>query len=138
MKLIIFDFVIKHRLKKINFVDESLRRSDYHDVNTKITRLLLILQTKLSMIAFLYLQFSNICAIIVVVSANITRIVSYKNEILRLEIATFVFISLSVEKRRQNDKLKQYLFRAIIAVLSANENSYENNFEFILNLIKAL
>ncbi len=99
MKLIIFDFVIKHRFEKINLVDESSRRFDYHDVNTKITWLLLILQTKLSMIAFLHLQFSNIRAIIVAVSANIARIVSYEDEILRSEIAISVFISLNAEKR---------------------------------------
>jgi hypothetical protein len=98
MKLITFDFVVKHRLEKINLVDESSRRFDYHDVNTKITRLLFILQTKLNMIAFLHLQFSDIRAIIVVVSANIARIVSYESEISRSEIATFVSISLSAEK----------------------------------------
>jgi predicted RND superfamily exporter protein len=90
------------------------------------------------MIAFLHLQFSNIRAIIVAVSANITRIVSYENEILRLKIAIFEFISLNAEKRRQSDELKQCLSRAVIAVLFANKNSYEDNFEFILNLIKVL
>ncbi len=138
MRLISYDFIIKHRFEKINLVDEFSRRSDYHDVNTKIIRLLFILQTKLSMIAFLHLQFSNIRAIIVVVSANIAKIVSYENEILRSKVATFEFISLNAEKRRQSDELKQCLSWAIIAVLSANENSYEDNFEFILNLIKAL
>ncbi len=100
MKLITFDFVIKHCLKKINFVDESSRRSDYHDVNTKIIRFLFILQTKLSMIAFLHLQFSDIRATIVAVSANIARIVSYENKISRSKITIFVSISLNTEKRR--------------------------------------
>jgi hypothetical protein len=36
MRLINFDFIIKHRLEKINLVDDSSRRFDYHDVNTKI------------------------------------------------------------------------------------------------------
>ncbi len=90
------------------------------------------------MIAFLHFQFSNIRAIIVVVFAYITKIVSYESEISKSEIATFVFISLSAEKRRQNDELKQYLFEVIIAALSANENLYKNNFKFILNLIKTL
>jgi hypothetical protein len=57
---------------------------------------------------------------------------------LRSKVATFEFISLNAEKRRQSDELKQCLSWAIIAVLSANENSYEDNFEFILNLIKVL
>jgi hypothetical protein len=138
MRLISFDFIIKHRLEKINLVDEISRRSDYHDVNTKITRLLFILQTKLNMIAFLHSQFSDIRAIIVVVSANITRIVSYENEISRSKVATSESISLNVEKRRQSDELKQCLSQVIIAALSANENSYEDNFKFILNLIKIL
>ncbi len=138
MRLVSFDFIIKHRLEKINLVDELSRRSDYHDVNTKITRLLFILQTKLSMIAFLHLQFSDIRATIVAVSANIARIVSYENEISRSEIAISESISLNAEKRRQSDELKQCLSRAVIAALSANENSYEDSFEFILNLIKTL
>ncbi len=138
MKLVSFDFIIKHRLEKINFVDEFSRRSNYHDVNTKIIRLLFILQTKLNMIAFLHLQFSDIRAIIIVVFANITRIVSYENEISRSKIVIFVFISLEAKERRRNDKLKQYLFRAVIAILAVNENSYENSFEFILNFIKIL
>jgi hypothetical protein len=85
------------------------------------------------MIAFLHLQVSDIRAIIIVVFANIARIVSYKNKILRSKIAIFVFISLNVEKRRQSDELKQYLLRAMIAVLSANKNSYKDNFIKCIN-----
>jgi hypothetical protein len=43
MRLINFDFIIKHRFEKINLVDDSSKRFDYHDVNTKIIRFLLIL-----------------------------------------------------------------------------------------------
>ncbi len=50
MHLVNFDFIIKHRFEKINFVNVSSRRFDYHDVNTKITRFLFILQTKLRII----------------------------------------------------------------------------------------
>ncbi len=59
MCLVNFDFIIKHRLEKINFVDVSSRHFDYHDVNTKITRFLLILQTKLRIIDVVQLRFSN-------------------------------------------------------------------------------
>jgi hypothetical protein len=90
------------------------------------------------MIASLHLQFSDIRAIIVAVSANIARIVSYESDISRSKVASFVSISLNAEKRRQSDELKQCLSRTIVAALSSNENSYEDNFEFILNLIKAL
>ncbi len=138
MRLISFDFIIKHRFEKINLVDDSSRRFDYHDVNTKIIRLLFILQTKLRIVALLHIQFSSVRAIIVALSAKISRIVLDESEISRSKVATFVFISVLSEKRRKCDELTQCMSRAIIAILSKNETFYENNFEFILNLIKTL
>ncbi len=138
MRLISFDFIIKHRLEKINLVNDSSKHFDYHDVNTKIIRLLLILQTKLRIVVFLHIQFLNVRAIIVALSAKISRIVSNENEISRSKVATSASISVFSEKRRECDELTQCVFRAIIAILSKNETFYENNFEFILNLIKIL
>jgi hypothetical protein len=77
-------------------------------------------------------------AIIVALSAKISRIVLDENEISRSKVATSVSISVLSEKRRKCDELTQCVFRAIIAILSKNEIFYENNFEFILNLIKIL
>jgi hypothetical protein len=138
MRLVNFDFIIKHRFEKINFVDDSSRRFNYHDVNTKIIRFLFILQTKFRIVVFLHIQFSSVRAIIVALFAKISRIILDENEILRSKIATFVFIFVFSEKRRKYDELTQCVSRAIIAILSENETFYENNFEFILNLIKIL
>jgi hypothetical protein len=138
MRLISFDFIIKHRLEKINLVNDSSKRFDYHDVNTKIIRFLFILQTKLRIVVFLYIQFSSVRAIIVALSAKISRIVSNESQISRSKIAIFAFISVLSEKRRECDELTQCVFRAIIAILSKNEIFYENNFKFILNFIKTL
>ncbi len=138
MRLISFDFIIKHRFEKINLVDDSSKRFDYHDVNTKIIRLLFILQTKFRIVVFLHIQFSSVRATIVALSAKISRIVSNEDEISRSEIATSVSISVLSEKRRECDELTQCVLRAIIAILSENETFYENNFKFILNLIKTL
>ncbi len=138
MRLVNFDFIIKHRFEKINFVDDSSRRFNYHDVNTKIIRFLFILQTKLRIVVFLHIQFSNVRAIIVALFAKISRIVSNEDEISRSKIAISAFISVLSEKRRECDELTQCVFRAIIAILSENEIFYENNFEFILNFIKIL
>jgi hypothetical protein len=77
-------------------------------------------------------------AIIVALSAKISRIVLDEDEISKSEVAIFVFISVLSKKRRECDELTQCVFRAIIAILSENETFYENNFEFILNLIKTL
>jgi hypothetical protein len=77
-------------------------------------------------------------AIIVALFAKISRIIFDESEISRSEIAIFVFIFVFSEKRRKCDELTQCVFRAIVAILSENEISYENNFEFILNLIKIL
>jgi hypothetical protein len=117
MRLVSFDFIIKHRFEKINFVDDSSRRSDYHDVNTKIIRLLLILQTKLRIVVSLHIQFSSVRAIIVALSAKISRIASNENEISRSEIATSASISVLSEKRRECDELTQCVLRAIITIL---------------------
>jgi hypothetical protein len=138
MRLISFDFIIKHRFEKINFVDDLSRRFDYHDVNTKIIRLLFILQMKLRIVIFLHIQFSNVRAIIVALSAKISRIVLNENEISKSKVAIFAFIFVFSKKRRECDELTQCVSRAIIAILSKNEIFYENNFEFILNLIKIL
>jgi hypothetical protein len=138
MRLVSFDFIVKHRLEKINFVDDSSKRFDYHDVNTKIIRLLLILQTKFRIVVSLHIKFSNVRAIIVARSAKISRIVFDENEISRSKVAIFVSISVLSKKRRKCDELTQCVLRAIIAILSKNEIFYENNFEFILNLIKIL
>jgi hypothetical protein len=77
-------------------------------------------------------------AIIVALSAKISKIDFNENEISKSKAATFVFISVLSEKRRKCDELTQCVLRAIIAILSENETFYENNFEFILNLIKIL
>jgi hypothetical protein len=136
MRLINFDFIIKHRFEKINLVDDSSKRFNYHDVNTKIIRFLFILQTKFHIVVVLHIQFSSIRAIIVAISAKISRIVFDESEISRSKIAIFVFVFVLSEKRRQYDELTKCVFRAMIAILSENEIFYENNFEFILNLIK--
>jgi hypothetical protein len=136
MRLINFNFIIKHRFEKINFVDDSLRCFDYHDVNTKIIRFLFILQTKFRIVVVLHIQFSSTRAIIVAIFAKISRIVSDENEISKSKAAIFVFIFVLSKKRRQYDELTQCVFYAMIAILSENKTFYENNFEFILNIIK--
>jgi hypothetical protein len=138
IRLINFDFIIKHRFEKINFVDDSSKRFDYHDVNTKIIRFLFILQTKFRIVIFLHIQFSNVRAIIVALFTKISRIVLNENEIWKSKIAISVFIFVLLKKRRECDKLTQCVFRAIIAILLKNKIFYKNNFEFILNLIKIL
>jgi hypothetical protein len=138
MRLINFDFIIKHQFEKINFVDDSSKRFDYHDVNMKIIRFLFILQTKLRIVVFLHIQFSSVCAIIVALSAKISRIVFDENKISRSKITISAFIFVFSKKRRECDELTQCVLYAIIVILSKNETFYENNFEFILNLIKIL
>ncbi len=112
------------------------RRFNYHDVNIKIIRFLFILQTKFHIVVFLHIQISNVRAIIIALSAKISRINFDKNEILRSKIAIFVFISVLSKKRRKCDELTQCVSCVIIAILLKNEIFYKNNFEFISNFIK--
>ncbi len=129
MRLISFDFILKYQFEKINFVDDSSRRFNYHDVNTKIIRLLFILQTKLRIVVFLHIQFSSVRAIIVALSAKISRIDFNEDEISKSKTAIFVFIFVLSKKRRKCDELTQCVLHAIIAILSKNKTFYENNFE---------
>jgi hypothetical protein len=138
IRLINFNFIIKHRFKKINFVDNSSKRFNYHDVNTKIIRFLFILQTKLRIVVFLHIQFSNVRAIIVALFAKISRIVLNEYKISKSKIAIFASIFVFSKKRRECDELTQCVLRVIIAILSKNKTFYEYNFKFILNLIKIL
>jgi hypothetical protein len=138
MWLINFDFIIKHRFEKINFVDDSSKRFNYHEINTKIIQFLFILQTKLRIVVFLHIQFSIVRAIIVALSAKISRIDFNEDEISKSETAIFVFIFVLSKKRRKCDELTQCVLRVIIAILSKNEIFFENNLKFILNLIKIL
>ncbi len=124
--------------EKINFVDDSLRRFNYHDVNINIIQLLFILQTKLRIVVSLHIQFSSVRAIFVALSAKISRIVRDETEISRSKIAIFVFISVFSKKRRECDELTQCVSRLIIAILSENEIFDKNNFQFILNFINTL
>jgi hypothetical protein len=86
MRLIHFNFIIKYRFKKINFINNSSKCFNYHDVNTKIIRFLFILQTKLCIVVFLYIRFSNVRAIIIALFVKISRIDFNENEISRLKI----------------------------------------------------
>ena len=43
MKIIAFDFVIKHKAKKFNSVDAFFKQFNYQSVNTEITKLLSII-----------------------------------------------------------------------------------------------
>ena len=54
MKLAAFDFVISHRLRKMNPADVPSRRLDYKDINETVKKLLLTLQRKLVIMASVF------------------------------------------------------------------------------------
>ena len=54
MKFTAFNFVISHRLRKMNLTDVLLRCSDYKDINETVKKLLLTLQRKLTIIASVF------------------------------------------------------------------------------------
>ena len=85
MKLIVFDFIIQHRSKKTNFVDESLKRLNYYNnVNTKIQRLLSTLQKKLQMINMIKTsKKSNINQTYVIIFHVYVKLI--ENDILKFE-----------------------------------------------------
>jgi len=61
VRLAVFDFVIKHRLKKTNLTDALLRCSDYVEViSENIDKLLSMLQRKLAAMSATMSKFSAI------------------------------------------------------------------------------
>ena len=136
MRLIFFDFVIKHRFEKTNFVDALFKRSNYYDdLNINMQRLLSILQKKLQMIeSFRINQTSKIRAICVAIAFSCSRITRFENDILKFENKIYKSILL-LSERKLNDDSKQCMFRCIITVIITNEIAYENESLFVLNLI---
>lgn len=82
----------------------------------------------------LHIQFS--CMRTTIVALKIKA--SIENKISRSKSASFVSITLFIDKRRRYDELTQCFSRTLVAFLTENETFHENNFEFILNLIKTL
>ena len=109
MKIIVFDFVIKHRVKKFNSDDAFFERSDYQSVNTKITKLLSIFQKKLSMINSLSVSvISRIRTLCVVVSRNFYfNNASFETEFLKnLNNKTFKSILLFMKRFENRDTFR--------------------------------
>ena len=136
MRLIFFDFVIKYRFEKTNFVDASFRRPNYYDdLNINMQRLLSILQKKLQMIeSFRINQTSKIRAIYAAIAFSCSRMIRFENNILKFENKIYESI-LSSSERKINDDSKQCMFRRVITVITTNETAYENESLFMLNLI---
>ena len=162
MKLIAFDFKIKHRSKKINFVDEFLKRSNYENVNTKIQRLFFILQHKLIMFENIKKKIVNLNVIyvkklqnfflsimlqtIVFVYTINAMMTSRQNQTInsmknKIENYIFILFDKSIKSKRViliNNRIKQYVSRIVITALFVDENSYEKNSKNIFKFIKTL
>ena len=54
MKLTAFNFVISHRLRKMNPINAPLRRSDYKDINETVKKLFFTLQRKLTIMTSVF------------------------------------------------------------------------------------
>ena len=140
MKLIFFDFIINYKLKKINFVDASSKRFDYYnEKNTKLHKLLSILQKKLQIIETLYvvlmLKYYVIC---VSIKYSVNSLFNVKNEILKFENDIYELIELLKKKQSIINDVKQYTFRYIVLIITTKKTAFDENFKFMLNFIKIL
>ena len=128
MKIIAFNFVIKHKAKKFNFVDAFLKRFNYQSIDIKITKLLFIFPKKLNMVNSLNVNvISKIRALCAVISRNfylnnvsfeIEFLKNWKNEI-------FKFILSFIKKIENHDVIFDVL-RVIADILTNNEKKFEN------------
>ena len=133
--------MIKHRAKKFNSVDAFFKRFDYQDINIEITKLLSILQKKLSMIdslnADVITRIRTLCA---TVSRNLRfKNVSFEIEFLKnLKNETFKSISFHVERIENHDVVLN-IFRVIAVTLTNDEKIFDEKsskfiYEFIVTL----
>ena len=141
MKIIAFDFVIKHRTKKFNSVDASFKRFDYQNINIEITKLLSIFQKKLSIINSL-----NVDVIIRVrtLCATVSRNFRFKNVSLEIEflknLKNEIFKSISFHvKRIENYDVVLNVFRVIAVTLTNDKKIFDEKsskfiYEFIVTL----
>ena len=127
MRIIAFDFVIKHKEKKFDSVDAFFKRFDYQSVNIEITRLLFTFQKKLNMINSLNVSvISKVCTLCVVVSRNLYfNNVSFEIEFLKnLKNENFRTISLFI-KKIENREIVLDVFRVIAITLTNNNKNFE-------------
>ena len=141
MKIIAFDFVIKHRTKKFNFVDAFFKRFDYQNINIEITKLLSILQKKLSMIDSLN---ADVITKIRTLCAAVSRDFRFKNASFEIEFLKnlkneiFKSISFHVKKIENHDVVLNVL-RVIAVTLTNDEKIFDEEsskfiYEFIVTL----
>ena len=106
MKIIAFDFVIKHKTKKFNSVDAFFKRFDYQNINIEITKLLSTFQKKLSMIDSLNV---DVVTKIRTLCAAVSRDLRFKNASFEIEFLknlkneTFKSISSHVKEIEKHD-----------------------------------
>ena len=126
LKLIAFDFVIKHQSKKSNSVNAPFQHFDYQDINGEMQNLLSTLQQKLSRI-----ELMNICTSKMrLACAAISQFFNFD----QIERNT----SSNSLKQKKNGDLIQRVFHVIIAVLIQKKAFFEKNFFLIIEMIKTL
>ena len=141
MKIIAFDFVIKHKARKFNFVDASFKRFDYQNINIEITKLLSTFQKKLSMIDSLN---ADVITRIRTLCAAVSRNFRFKNASFEIEFLknlkneTFKLILFHVKKIEKHDVVLN-VFRVIAITLTNDEKIFdEKSSKFIYKFIVTL
>ena len=141
MKIIAFNFVIKHKAKKFNFVDAFFKRLDYQNINIEITKLLSIFQKKLSMInslnADVIIRIRMLC---VAMSRNFRfKNASFEIEFLKnLKNEIFKSILFHVKKIENHDVVLN-VFRIIAVTLTNDEKIFDEKLsKFIYKFIVTL
>ena len=141
MKIVAFDFVIKHRAKKFNSVDAFFKRFDYQNINIEITKLLSIFQKKLNMIDSLN---ANVIIRVRTLCAAVSRNFRFKNVSFEIEflknLKNEIFKSILFHKKKiEKHDIVLNVFRVIAITLTNNEKNFDKEssksiYEFIVTL----
>ena len=141
MKIVVFDFVIKHRAKKFNSVDAFFKQFDYQNINIEITKLSSTFQKKSSMINSLNADvITKVCTLCVAMSRNFRfKNVSFEIEFLKhLKNKTFKSVLFHVKKIEKHNIILNVL--CVIALTLTNDEKIfdKKSSKFIYELIVTL
>ena len=146
IKLTAFNFVISHRLRKMNLTDALSRCSDYKDINETVKKLLLILQRKLViMISVFAPVFSSTIGRVIAEVKDFVRCRNpeLRNEPLRSDRKTSAQHICNIAEEQLNPvaetvDCKQLVLHVMVRELTIHKTALNASSEGLIDLIQTL
>jgi len=152
VKLAVFNFVILHRLSKINFVNASLRHSNYVKIiSESIDKLLLTLQRKLTAMFATMFKFSAIISHLVTVCQTCKEWIDMKFE--KSQLSWHILseqnskqslvhwehnVVSTLNSAAETVNCRSLILHVLISELISHKTTYNDSSEFFLLLVCSL